>query len=524
MMKYLFLVYFFCINLTTAFAEEALEIEQEEKINLASALIEDDLKDEEEQVLEEEKLIPIILSEPFIKLSTETVFNADSSKLISLSTHGNPVYVWDFGDGSAPKYGKEMTYQYENVGKYVVKLTVKQGKEKESITKDVFVYDKKGVLISDNIEEISEVVLQAAGKGLWLKEITFNKTEGGFSIEDAFIQKIQENAGFINESIVFISHTDSVLGMQSFARFWQKLSPENKFDVKEKLWIQLVKGSLDQVAKLTQPLFQIIEPRFILLTRMEALNPIFEQPENIRVTENLAARAIEYRIIDERSRTNPVWIFSRLVTYFVSHGISQNVVYLLLVVPFLTFVTAFSRQVVGISTFGVYAPLVLSLSFFVLGLEFGLSVFVMTLVVSYLIRVLFERVELLYIPRLSLLLSALALSFFLVLGLAVYFQTSLNLSLAIFPMLVMSTISEKFLFAQSEEGIKNAIVVAGETVVVSLIGYFLFDIPFFKEAILATPEYVVLPIIGNILLGKFTGLRWAEYFKFRTLLREDSQE
>ena len=137
---------------------------------------------------------------------------------------------------------------------------------------------------------------------------------------------------------------------------------------------------------------------------------------------------------------------------------------------------------------------------------------------------LFERVELLYIPRLSLLLSALALSFFLVLGLAVYFQTSLNLSLAIFPMLVMSTISEKFLSAQSEEGIKNAIVVAGETVVVSLIGYFLFDMPLFKDAILATPEYVVLPIVGNVLLGRFTGLRWAEYFKFRTLLSEDSQE
>lgn len=517
-MKYI--VFSLLFILSIGIAPVTVMAQEEEKKEIST--VETDEKAEKEKV--EEKIVPVILADKFIALGTEIVFNGDSTKLLSPSTYGNPVYYWDFGNGSPPKYGKEIAYKYDNIGKYVVKLSVKQGKEKESITQEFFVYDKKGILVSDNIEEISEVVQQAAENGLWLKEIAFNKTERGFSVEDAFIQKIHENTSFIKESIVFISHTDSVLGMQSFAQFWQKLSPENKFEVKEKLWVQLVKGSLDQVAKLTQPLFQIIEPRFILLTRIEALNPIFEQPENVRITENLKARAIEYRIIDERSRTNPIWIFSRLVTYFVSHGISQNVVYLLLVVPFLTFVTSFSRQVVGISTFGVYAPLVLSLSFFVLGLEFGLSVFIVTLVVSYLIRVLFERVELLYIPRLSLLLSALALSFFLVLGLAVYFQTSLNLSLAIFPMLVMSTISEKFLSAQSEEGIKNAIVVAGETVVVSLIGYFLFDMPLFKDAILATPEYVVLPIVGNVLLGRFTGLRWAEYFKFRTLLSEDSQE
>ena len=88
----------------------------------------------------------------------------------------------------------------------------------------------------------------------------------------------------------------------------------------------------------------------------------------------------------------------------------------------------------------------------------------------------------------------------------------------------MSTVSEKFLSAQSEGGIRSAIVVAGETVVVSLMGFFLFDMPFFKEAILALPEYIILPVLGNIWLGRFTGLRLTEYFKFRSLWREETQE
>jgi len=86
------------------------------------------------------------------------------------------------------------------------------------------------------------------------------------------------------------------------------------------------------------------------------------------------------------------------------------------------------------------------------------------MVVSYLIRLLFNRVELLYVPRVSLLLSTLSLSFFLVLGLAVYFKSSVNLTLAVFPMLVMATISEKFLSAQSEDGIRSAAIVTGSKV------------------------------------------------------------
>ena len=111
------------------------------------------------------------------------------------------------------------------------------------------------------------------------------------------------------------------------------------------------------------------------------------------------------------------------------------------------------------------------------------------------------------------------------LGVAVYVQTSINLTLTIFPMMVMATVSEKFISAQSEEGMKGAIILVGETVVISLIGYFFVTWTLVESAILALPEYILLPIIGTIFLGKFTGLRLAEYFKFRSLLgKEDSQE
>jgi hypothetical protein len=42
--------------------------------------------------------------------------------------------------------------------------------------------------------------------------------------------------------------------------------------------------------------------------------------------------------------------------------------------------------------------------------------------------------------------------------------------------------------------------------------------------ILATPELIFIPILGNIWLGRFTGLRLTEYLKFRTLFKDESEE
>lgn len=477
-----------------------------------------------EKEFEEERIDPIISAEDQVSLGEKILFGAETSKIISISNYGRPLFSWDFGDGSRPKFGESILYTYEQPGRYTVKLNVKQGREKESITKEILVYSQKGVLVSDDAEKFKEIQKLAEEKGIWLKKILYEGEKTGFSVEEAFIAKFQENADFIKDSRFIIFDAKSISGLQSFAQFWKKLSPEKKFDLTEKLWVKISEENLKNMAKFSQPIFEVLRPEFILLTRKESLVPIFEaeQKEDVRV--KLEARGIEYRIIDDRSRTSGFLPLSKLTTYFVMNGVSQNIIYLLLSVPFLAFMVAFLRQFVGVSTFGVFAPIMLSLSFLVLGLNFGLIVFLVVLLVSYLIRNIFEKVELLYIPKIALLFSFLSLSFFGILGLAVYFDSSLNFGLTIFPMMVMSTISEKFLASQSSEGVKNAILATIETVVVALLAYFFVEWEFVKNNVLAMPEWILLPMIGMVWLGKFTGLRISEYFKFRALLRDDVQE
>lgn len=472
---------------------------------------------------EEEKIIPMITAESSVRLGEELFLNASASKLVAPS-HGAANYSWDFGDGSPIKWGEMISHTYGSPGIYTAKLKVSQGTFSASFLQDIFVYSRQGVLISDSTLDIDEIVQQAGEQGLLLKNI-IHPVESGLSTEEEFIRKLQENLIEFKGAEIVIFYTQSPTAFQSFGQLWQKLADENKFDPKEKTWVQIMEeGSLPNATKLLRPVFSIIDPDFIFLARPDSLNILFENTDSADAIALTKLRKLEHILIDQRRANSPLLMLSNLMSYFATKGVSQNVIYLLLAVPFLTFSIAFFRQFIGISTYGVYTPLMLSLSFLILGLQFGLIVFLSVMLVSFLLRMVFEKIDMLYIPKVALLFSLLAVSFFLVLGLGLYFNSSINLTLIIFPMLMMVSLSEKFVSTQSSSGFKYAFLSTGETILVSLVGYLLVTWEWIQSSILALPELILIPMIGIFWLGKFTGLRLSEYFKFRNLFQEESQE
>ena len=60
-----------------------------------------------------------------------------------------------------------------------------------------------------------------------------------------------------------------------------------------------------------------------------------------------------------------------------------------------------------------------------------------------------------------------------------------------------------------------------ETLVLATIGYSILSLQVTREWVLAKPELtVLLTVLVNIFLGRFTGLRLLEYWRFRELLRK----
>ncbi len=211
---------------------------------------------------------------------------------------------------------------------------------------------------------------------------------------------------------------------------------------------------------------------------------------------------------------------SPIISFFVRQGVPLETVILLLILPIIVTLIAFFRQVVGIKAFGIYTPAIVTFAFLAVPqLRYGVIVFVSVILVGMLMRVALKGLRILYLPRVAITLSVIAFSILMLLALGGYMQRTGLASVTIFPILIMITIVEKFVVVQIEKGNKAAVILAIETLVISLAGYYLASWPLLIGGIVAFPWMILITIPINIFLGKWDGLRLTEYVRFKDVLR-----
>ena len=216
--------------------------------------------------------------------------------------------------------------------------------------------------------------------------------------------------------------------------------------------------------------------------------------------------------------------YGQVINYFVSQRVPIETVKMILMLPVIATLIAFIRQVFGLKAFGIYTPLIVSLAFLAMGLDgvgvkYGVTIFISIIVVGMGTRFILKKLRLLYLPRVAITLSVVAFSILLILVLGGSLQRTGLASVSIFPLLIMIAIVEKFVAAQIEKGNRRAMVLAVETLVMSLIAYYLVSWHFFAETVLKYPWIILIFIIFNIFLGIWTGLRISEYYRFRKVLK-----
>lgn len=213
---------------------------------------------------------------------------------------------------------------------------------------------------------------------------------------------------------------------------------------------------------------------------------------------------------------------SPIINFFVTEGVPRETVELLLMVPIVATFIAFLRQVVGIKAFGIYTPSIVIFAFIATGIKYGVAIFVSVIIVGMMVRFLLKKLRILYLPRVAITVSIVALAILGILVLGGSQQRTGLAAVSIFPLLIMITIVEKFVAAQIEKGNKTAMILAVETLVISLVGYYLVKWPSLTNLIGTYPWVILFTIPINIFLGKWTGLRLAEYFRFREILKKIS--
>lgn len=208
-----------------------------------------------------------------------------------------------------------------------------------------------------------------------------------------------------------------------------------------------------------------------------------------------------------------------LVHQVAEFGIQEGTIALLLMLPFVATFIAFARQIIGIRGFGIYITLILAYAFVATGLKYGLLIFFVVISAGTLIRTLIKKIRIMYLPRMAIILSGVTFSIFLLFLAGSFLKFEGLSAISIFPILVMTLIVERFVAAQIERGPRTAIFMTFETLLMATISYFLLEWKLFQQIVL---DYSLLSIfiliLLNYLLGRWTGLRISEYFRFRELI------
>lgn len=216
-----------------------------------------------------------------------------------------------------------------------------------------------------------------------------------------------------------------------------------------------------------------------------------------------------------------------LVGYLTSAGINESMVFLLLAIPYVSFIIGFFRQFIGIKTFGMYEPLVIAFALYAIssnfatGLKYGIPILIVAWAASEIIRRLLNKMRLHFIAKVSLKLSIASLLMLGLLALAVFLDKAGFFGINPLAIVIILTLVESISLFQVKRGDPYTNLITIETLIVSLISYFVITNSAIRDFILDNYYFVVVPIIANFIVGRWRGLRLSEFIRFRNILKND---
>lgn len=452
----------------------------------------------------------------------------------SLSRSGieHPEYAWYVGDSRTPiSRAVEALYTPEEPGPITFRLVLHATLGGVSRMMDVsqhtvIAYSRKVLLFVD--PKLPSPVLTsasniAASANIYARVLQPTTRADSLIVDGDLSTFVSDHADvFAGASAVFVL-SDNFSMLQSL----MQAAGENDIvadALKNQTIVLITDGGLSTAARTVQSAFAILQPRQIVITDDRAL-PILLTSQVTRTFESdLNRNDIDFLIIDHSSLALRPWnVFSYLVNFLLRQGVAHHVVILLLVLPFIATILAFFKQVIGITTFGLYTPSVVALSFLALGWRVGIVFLFLIILTGYITRSLVRRLQLLYIPKVAIILTVVSVTLLLLLSAGSAFGVSFSRD-SVFILLIMSTLTESFINLKREEGMIAAVFGIGETVLASLVCVFIVQWPAFQAILLAYPEIVLLALPINILLGRWTGLRLIEHWRFREVFRHLQEE
>jgi len=232
------------------------------------------------------------------------------------------------------------------------------------------------------------------------------------------------------------------------------------------------------------------------------------------VTERVQDRTLvaEHRARQMGSRLMEYSLFSLPVSV-------QNVYRVLLMVPIGAFLIVILRNIIGLKTFGTFMPILIAMAFRETELLWGMALFSLLVTLGLLIRFYLEYLKLLLVPRLA---SVLIIVIILMAIISIFSHKlgfDRGLSVALFPMVILAMTIERMSLVWEELGAAEAMAQGVGSLIVAAISFICMSNPYLEHLIFVFPELLLVILAFTLLLGRYTGYRLTELWRFRSALR-----
>ena len=198
---------------------------------------------------------------------------------------------------------------------------------------------------------------------------------------------------------------------------------------------------------------------------------------------------------------------------------TQNVYRVLLLVPIGALLIVFLRNVIGVETFGTFMPILIALAFRETELLWGTVLFVMLVSLGLVIRFYLEYLKLLLVPRLASVLIIVILLMMAVGLISHKLGVDRGLSVALFPMVILAMTIERMSLVWEELGPAAACKQGFGSLLVAALGYLAMSSTYLGHLVFVFPELLLIVLAVTLLIGRYTGYRLLELWRFRAALR-----
>ena len=194
----------------------------------------------------------------------------------------------------------------------------------------------------------------------------------------------------------------------------------------------------------------------------------------------------------------------------------------MLLLPIAALIVCIYRNIIGLESFGTFAPALVGLAFRDLGSLPGILVFVSIVLIGWVMRRVLDHYHLLQVPRVAFLLSLVVIVLIAAIVAANYQELPATKYISLFPMVILTGMIERFWTLEVEDSTASSFRTLLTTLIIAASISLFLSLHAVVRHMLRFPETLGLVMAAQLLIGRYTGYRLSEMFRFRDFLKQES--